>query len=84
MRGLIDLSNYQAVVDNKDAIATVFRLPVSDPHYMPVTRNLSPAKRQMLLSWLASAVPAEGTKPEVASLGGKAAFFERRSANSSR
>ena len=40
------------MVDNKDGLARVFNLPQDNPHYMPVTRDLSPAKRQMILAWL--------------------------------
>jgi hypothetical protein len=29
-------------------------LPVSDPAYMPVTRDLSPSKVEMIVTWLKS------------------------------
>ena len=52
MKDIVDLADYQSVVDNKDGLARVFTLPQDNPHYMPVTRDLSPAKRQMILTWL--------------------------------
>ncbi len=52
MAGIVDLADYDSVVDNRDQMAVVFNLPQENPHYMPVTRDLSPAKRQMILAWL--------------------------------
>lgn len=66
MRDLIDLSNYTAVT-NTDfnipaKIQMVFNLPMSHPGYMPVTRDLSTLKREMILRWFANGMP-EGTPP---------------------
>ena len=52
MTHIVDLADYDSVVDNGDLLAVVFNLPQENPHYMPVTRDLSPAKRQMILAWL--------------------------------
>jgi hypothetical protein len=52
MKDIVQLDNYDDVVANKDRIRAVFMLPEDDPRYMPVTRDLSPAKRQMILNWL--------------------------------
>jgi hypothetical protein len=52
MKNYVDLADYDSVVANKDALETVFNLPQDNPRYMPVTRDLSPAKRQMILAWL--------------------------------
>jgi hypothetical protein len=52
MKAFVDLADYDSVVANKDALEQVFNLPQDDPHYMPVTRDLSPAKRQMIMAWL--------------------------------
>jgi hypothetical protein len=42
----------------------VFSLPEEDPNYMPVTRDLSPAKRALILRWLETAAePALGAAP---------------------
>ena len=59
MRGILDMSNFTEVIqphnievlkyvmskDSKEAFEM-------DPTYMPTTRNLSPAKRKMILKWL--------------------------------
>jgi hypothetical protein len=52
MKAIVDLNNYDSVVANKDRLQMVFSLPQEDPRYMPITRDLSPAKRQMMLDWL--------------------------------
>ncbi|HEY1426656.1 MAG TPA: Ig-like domain-containing protein [Caulobacteraceae bacterium] len=80
MANIVDLGDYASVVAMKDGIASVFRLPVDDPGYMPVTRDLSPRKRQMLLDWLGSANPPEGTPPagRPAAKIGKHNFFRGR------
>lgn len=81
MSNIVDLGDYDAVVGMKDMIARVLRLPVNDPHYMPVTRDLSPAKRQMLLDWLGDAHPAKGIPPAGVQRDakiGKSNFFRTR------
>jgi rubrerythrin len=57
MRDILDLSDYHSVVQHRRALELVFGLPVEDPNYMPVTRDLSPARRAMLLKWLAEPDP---------------------------
>jgi hypothetical protein len=52
MKRFVDLADYDSVVDRADALNTVFTLPQDNPRYMPVTRDLSPAKRRMILAWL--------------------------------
>ncbi len=54
---LVDLGDYQSVVEHRSILKLAFGLPVSDPNYMPVTRDLSSAKRDMLLAWLDSIGP---------------------------
>jgi hypothetical protein len=54
MKDIVDLSDYDSVVDSKSSLQDVFNLPQDSPHYMPITRDLSPAKRQMILAWLLS------------------------------
>lgn len=51
-RHLIDLGDYDAVVPHVRILAMAFGLPRSDPNHMPVTRDLSEAKRDMILQWL--------------------------------
>ena len=61
MDKLIDLTSYDAVVAHKDILKFAFGLPDSDPNSMPVTRDLSPAKRAAILRWLDD--PQLGTPP---------------------
>ena len=52
MKRVVDLSNFGSVVRDAAIIKNVFNVPESSPNYMPVTRDLSIAKRNMLLAWL--------------------------------
>lgn len=65
MRGLIDLSSYQAVTNNQfgwaSAIQAMISLPADDPAYMPVTRDMSVLNTQMILRWYQAGAPL-GTK----------------------
>ena len=58
-RGL-DLSNYFDVVDHKEIIQLSLSLPIGHPSYMPVTRDLSQVKKEMILRWLSRDVPPFG------------------------
>ncbi len=51
-RMLVNLGNYDSVVKFRSLLELAFSRPISDPNYMPVTRDLSPGKRQMILQWL--------------------------------
>ena len=59
MRNILDLSNYSVVTQHHNI--ELLKLVLSkdskehfdmDPNYMPTTRNLSPAKRNVILRWL--------------------------------
>lgn len=52
MKKILDLNSYHSVVSRKKAMSLVFSQDVSSANYMPVTRDLSAAKRDMLLGWL--------------------------------
>ena len=54
MRAILDMSNYTEVTlpHNIELLKRVLRKPISNPNYMPVTRDLSPTKRRMILAWL--------------------------------
>ncbi|HEX8158754.1 MAG TPA: ferritin-like protein, partial [Solirubrobacteraceae bacterium] len=53
MRDVVDLSNYVDVAQrHRRALMLAMDLPTTDPNYMPVTRDLSPAKRDMIVGWL--------------------------------
>ncbi|HEY2960860.1 MAG TPA: hypothetical protein VGJ37_00465 [Pyrinomonadaceae bacterium] len=53
--GLADPAVYQK---NIKAFEQVLSLPLGDPRYMPVTRDMSRDKRKALLAWLAAGAPA--------------------------
>jgi len=57
MDKLIDLTSYEAVAAHTEILTFVFSLPESDPNSMPVTRDLSPAKRAAILHWLKTPGP---------------------------
>ncbi len=63
----LDLSDYESVCDNADLLRLAFRLDEADPNSMPVTRDLSPAKRAAILGWLGApgpdGKPPRGTPP---------------------
>jgi hypothetical protein len=58
MASIVDLSQYDSVKENSAGVRHVLGLPMSDPLHMPVTRDLSPAKRKIVLDWI-----AQGCKP---------------------
>ncbi|XP_046855230.1 uncharacterized protein LOC124448267 isoform X3 [Xenia sp. Carnegie-2017] len=55
-----DMGDYYEVVANKRGLIRSMELDEEDPHYMPVTRDLSKPKRQMILNWLAQEKPCYG------------------------
>ena len=64
MRKVLDLDDYMSVIAHKDMLTYVFSLPLDDPNYMPVTRDLSRGKKRLILDWLAGAAePALGSTP---------------------
>ena len=73
MDRLIDLTDYDAVAASVQVLSFVFALPVTDPNSMPVTRDLSAAKRAAILKWLNTpgpdGKPLKGTpKPPLESM----------------
>ncbi|WP_148597978.1 DUF4198 domain-containing protein [Aquisphaera giovannonii] len=62
MMQFVDLGDYGSVVANRSRIEQVMKLDPEHPGYMPVTRDLSRAKRDMILGWFAAGAP-EGTPP---------------------
>jgi hypothetical protein len=77
MDSFLDLADPASVWEHRTELHTVFGLPLTDPNSMPVTRDLSPAKRQAILTWLAASEPLLGT-PAPTAAGTEAAT--RRSA----
>lgn len=73
MDKLINLTDYDAVAANVQVLSFVFALPITDPNSMPVTRDLSAAKRAAILKWLNTPGPdgkplkgTEAPQPEAA------------------
>jgi hypothetical protein len=52
MKARMDLTNEQTVKTNASVIANMLQLPITDPRFMPVTRDLSSSKLQTILKWL--------------------------------
>lgn len=50
---LVRLDQYEDVRRHRAILQFAFSRDVTDPNHMPVTRDLSRAKRQMILNWLA-------------------------------
>jgi hypothetical protein len=61
MKPIVDLKNYESVLANLHILKLAFGLPVENPNSMPVTRDLSAAKRNAILRWLDK--PLKGTPP---------------------
>ena len=52
MRDILDLGNYNHVLQHATYIKRTLTAPQESPNHMPVTRDLSPGKRDMIVSWL--------------------------------
>jgi hypothetical protein len=57
MKGIIDLGDYATVVENQAAIQKVLNLPISDPHHMPVVRDLDASRLAIINQWFESGTP---------------------------
>jgi hypothetical protein len=53
-KGLFNLSDAATVQANARLLHFAFTRPIEDPNHMPVTRDLSQAKREMIVAWLAT------------------------------
>ncbi|HEX5883803.1 MAG TPA: hypothetical protein VFY67_04600 [Pyrinomonadaceae bacterium] len=56
MRSRFDISDQATVLGDPQAVLAHMDLPFGDPAYMPVTRDLSPSKMAMIISWLKTQV----------------------------
>jgi hypothetical protein len=67
MADFLDLGDYDSVCKHAKTLAYAFGLDISDPNSMPVTRDLSPAKRAAIIRWLTTPgkdnLPLLGTAP---------------------
>jgi hypothetical protein len=57
MNRFLNLGNYDDVVANADLLTLAFGVSLDNPNSMPVTRDLSPAKRDAILTWLKNPLP---------------------------
>jgi hypothetical protein len=55
MKTIVDLGSFHSVRARWEMVDLSMNLPVDDANTMPVTRDLSPGKRQTILKWLESA-----------------------------
>ena len=60
---VLDLGDYTSVSDRRQILQLALSRALTDPNYMPVTRDLSPAKQAMVLRWLAMPDLPMGTAP---------------------
>ena len=60
MESFVNLADYHSVVEKKCHIITSMTLPFEDPQFMPVTRDLSSNKTNMILEWLRAEKPKFG------------------------
>ncbi|XP_019630269.1 PREDICTED: uncharacterized protein LOC109474415 [Branchiostoma belcheri] len=58
MKPIINLASYEDVTRKRKLLKCSLTLPETDPNHMPVTRDLSPQKRKMILSWLDNIDPS--------------------------
>lgn len=56
-KNIVNLADYDAVKQSASAIRSVMTLPMSDPRYMPVTRDLSGGKKKMIVQWIDAGTP---------------------------
>jgi hypothetical protein len=54
---VVDLNNYDAVIERISILKLAFSLPISDPNHMPVTRDLGASDRDTILKWLSNPGP---------------------------
>ena len=59
-QNFVDLGNYYEVVERRKTIKMSLGLPMSHPNHMPVTRDLSASKRQVIVEWLSKEKPPIG------------------------
>lgn len=52
MKPIVDLSNFANVLQKQYILKNVFSMDITNPNYMPVTRDLSEGKRAMIRKWL--------------------------------
>ena len=64
-KGIFNLADKQVVDANAEILKFVFSKEKTDPNYMPVTRDLSRDKQQMIINYLDGVLNKKGTKKSV-------------------
>jgi hypothetical protein len=64
MKGIIDIADYDTVVQNASDIQNALNLPRTSPHHMPIVRDLSRDKLAMINKWFDTRLP-KSTQPLV-------------------
>jgi hypothetical protein len=59
----LNMADLASVKANAHLLTLAFGLPATDPNAMPVTRDLSPAKRAAILAWLKNPLPGTAKAP---------------------
>ncbi|XP_077862844.1 uncharacterized protein LOC144344969 [Saccoglossus kowalevskii] len=62
MANIINLASYEDVMKKREMLKTTMSLPITDPSYMPATRDLSRSKQEAILKWLDN--PKRGAHPQ--------------------
>ncbi|NNB92657.1 hypothetical protein HJC10_02795 [Corallococcus exiguus] len=62
--GRFQLWTYDGVINNREKIARVLGLDISQPLHMPVSRDLSAIKLQLILNWFNGGMPYGPMGPE--------------------
>lgn len=57
MKAILDMADYHVVQQNAKALQAVFSASLLDPARMPVSRDLAPARIEMVLKWIAAGLP---------------------------
>lgn len=77
---LFDIADQAAFVRHRAQLLLAFSRTMDDPNYMPVTRDLSEAKRLIIVNWLNSAAGASASTGVVQSVLGVAALAKPKPA----
>jgi len=64
-KGIFNLADKEVVHNNAEILSFVFSKELTDPNYMPATRDLSAGKQQMILSYLATILSGQREKTAV-------------------
>jgi hypothetical protein len=57
MKAILDLASQVVVQGSKDRIKATLSYSITDPRYMPISRDLSRDKKDLILRWIAAGAP---------------------------